>query len=99
MSRAKADLSKPLQPIYRILYCGSCKFQGQMRGELKVLKNGLRRRFTCPKCHALVKIDWFKNPSNLAIETLEWRQPMWTNEDMIEYNKALLGLPYTKGDW
>lgn len=67
----KADLTQPLQPIYRIVYCGNCKNPWRMRGRLKVLKRGLKRTFTCPYCHKLARQDWFEEPTNRAIEVRE----------------------------
>lgn len=97
--KRKADLSQPLADIYRILYCGSCKSIWQMRGKLKVLKRGLKRSFTCPNCKELCKIDWFKNPSTMAIETRLNHYPQFYNDDLIEYNKALLGVKWDKNGW
>lgn len=68
-----------------------------MRGTIKVLKNGMRRRFECPYCSELVKIDWIKNPTRMAVEPREWTYPMWNDSEAIKFNRGLLGLDERKG--
>jgi hypothetical protein len=95
--KKSADLSKPLHDIYRILYCGFCKQVWQMRGTMSVKGNVVERMFDCPYCGEIVKIDYIKNPTRMAIDTKEWTYPMWNNSEAIRFNRQLLGLDETKG--
>lgn len=80
--RAPADLTKPLSPIYRIIYCGHCKHTWQMRGRLTVRGKGVIRVFTCPSCRKIAKRDYMTQPTYAAIDTrqlglLLGRVAMW----------------------
>lgn len=96
MKRA-ANLSKPLADIFRILYCGHCKNVWQMRGSLKIKGSIVERTFECPYCGELVKKDWIKNPTRMAIEPRDYTYPMWNDPEQIKFNRGLLGLDPVKG--
>lgn len=85
-----ADLSKPLEPIYRILYCGHCKRNWQMRGRLGVRGQTVTRVFTCPYCLKIAKRDYMTRPTYRAIETRKHNEPQFYNSEAVKFNKMLL---------
>lgn len=91
MSRT-ADLSKPLSPIFRIIYCGHCKETYQMRGDLEVVDGGVLRTFHCPSCTRFVKSDFITNPSTKVVDTREHYRPYYWDKEFWKFNKKLLGL-------
>lgn len=89
--RKRADLSKALEPIYRVIYCGNCKGTWQMRGYLKVAGKKLHRTFTCPACLKVAKRDYYTEPTYAAIETRKNFEPiLFYSDEIREQNKMLL---------
>jgi hypothetical protein len=76
--------------VYRIHYCGNCKSTWQMKGEVSMNGSRVTRRFTCPSCRKLAKIDYLTNPSLRALESRKDREPMFYDSRMVQLNKELL---------
>lgn len=89
MSLRPADLTK-LEPIYRIIYCGSCRDTWQMKGVIKVRGKTISRKFTCPSCGRVAKIDYIHNPSYRCVDTREHYMPWYYSEDKWTANKQML---------
>lgn len=78
--------------VYRILYCGHCKQNWQMRGTVERIEKTIKRTFFCPSCEKPVKVDWITNPGPRALESRKEKEPMWYDSEAVKFNKKLLGL-------
>lgn len=89
--KRRADLSKPLEPILRVIYCGHCKSTWRMKGLISIRGKGIIRTFKCPSCQKIAKRDYFDNPSYMAVTTSDSIPILWYyNPEFKEYNQSLL---------